>query len=157
MPLLSFTMASTVIPTFLIFFFFLLFDKTLPAMTCCRFYHLLLMALWIRHSSGNDSKQHRAAPRRPSKLQRHCVHGAEGVTSWIFCIINYLWVATSCYLQWTDGTAVRGSDREAGAFHWDGRVDGAQGGEGTCESVKYCTETPPAAANVGRGVKRASW
>lgn len=28
------------------------------------------MALWIRHSSGNDSKQHRAAPRRPSKL--HC-------------------------------------------------------------------------------------
>lgn len=27
------------------------------------------------------------------------------------------------------------------------------GGEGMCECVKYCTETPPAAANVVRGKK----
>lgn len=31
-----------------------------------------------------------------------------------------------------------------------------RGGEGMCECVKYCTETPPAAANVC-GVKGASW
>lgn len=36
---------------------------------------------------------------------------------------------------------------------WDGGVEGAGGGEGMCESVKYCTETPPAAANVVRGKK----
>lgn len=28
-----------------------------------------------------------------------------------------------------------------------------RGGEGMCERVKYCTETPPAAANVAPGKK----
>lgn len=32
---------------------------------------------------------------------------AKGPASWIFCIINYLWVATSCYLHWTDGNAIQ--------------------------------------------------
>jgi len=33
---------------------------------------------------------------------------------------------------------------------------GGGGDEGMCESVKYCKETPPAAANVLRG-KRGEW
>lgn len=33
-------------------------------------------------------------------------------------------------------------------------MEGARGGEGMCECVKYCTETPPAAANVVRGKKQ---
>lgn len=32
-------------------------------------------------------------------------------------------------------------------------MEGPGGGEGMCESVKYCTETPPAAANVAWGKK----
>lgn len=32
-------------------------------------------------------------------------------------------------------------------------MEGVGGGKGMCESVKYCTQTPPAAANVERGKK----
>lgn len=40
----------------------------------------------------------------------------------------------------------------AGMAGWRVRARGrGGGGEGMCECVKYCTETPPAAANVARG------
>lgn len=32
-------------------------------------------------------------------------------------------------------------------------MEGEGGGKGMCESVKYCTETPPAAANMAQGKK----
>lgn len=43
----------------------------------------------------------------------------------------------------------------AGMAGWRVRAGGkgAGGGEGMCECVKYCTETPPAAANVTQGRK----
>lgn len=36
----------------------------------------------------------------------------EGSPLWIFCIINYLRDATSCYLHWTDGNAVQSCSGE---------------------------------------------
>lgn len=100
----------------------------------------------------NTRRPTRPSRKRSNRQQQHGAQEARGATSWIFCIINYLWVATSCYLHWTDGNAVWSSNAmqgPAGIAGW--RVQ--RGGEGMCECVKYCTETPPAAANVAPGKK----
>lgn len=68
-------------------------------------------------------------PTRPSRKrgnqQQSYAQRAEGEASWIFCIINYLWVATSCYLHWTDGNAVQSSNAMQGPSGTGGwRVQG---------------------------------
>lgn len=40
---------------------------------------------------------------------------------------------------------------EGGEYMGGGEGEGEGEGEGTCEAVKYCTETPPAAASVALG------
>lgn len=61
-----------------------------------------------------------------SSKQQCRTHSAGGATSWIFCIINYLWVATSCYLHWTDGDAVQDCS------------GGRRGSAGMAGEVKAC-------------------
>lgn len=98
-------------------------------------------------------------PTRPSRKrsnrQQHSVQRAGGATSWIFCIINYLWVATSCYLHWTDGNAVQSSNAmqgPAGIVGW--RV---QGEAKACVNLLNIVRKRHLQLRTWRGVKRASW
>lgn len=137
------------VQTFIITFSSLI--SALPWITCCgvlppvtnRSVNLSRHRQWFKPTLRAPQEP----PGKRSNRQQYSVHRAEGATSWIFCIINYLWVATSCYLHWTDGNAVQSSNAVQGP-RWESWVEGPEGGECMCESVKYCTETPPAAANV---------
>lgn len=98
-------------------------------------------------------------PTRPSRKrcnrQQHSVRRAEGATSWIFCIINYLWVATSCYLHWTDGNAVQSSNAMQGPSGIEGwRV---QGEAKACVNLLNIVRKRHLQLWTWRRVKRASW
>lgn len=99
-------------------------------------------------------------PTRPSRKrsnrQQRGVQRARGATSWIFCIINYLWVATSCYLHWTDGNAVQSSNAMQGLRReWAGwRV---QGEAEACVNLLNIVRKRHLQLRTWRGVKRPSW
>lgn len=122
---------------------------------------MLLIAVWIHHDAGDDSNQHRPShkalqeAKQAASNERAVGGGAELIVPreqlhgflaslTIYELphhVIYTGLMVMPFRTVTEGDGVR----------WDGG-----GGEGMCERVKYCRQTPPAAAETvqskeGRG------